>query len=85
MAQKGNKIAGIIKTMLEFTDNSNTQEHCCSILSNFARHEENQISISHEGGIEAVLGAMNNHIHHINVQKEACIALRCLAYHNAEN
>ena len=78
-------IASVIKSMLEDVYNPEVQANGCRALSNMASKHENKLRIAFEGGIEVIIGAMNDHISDVIVQKEACKTLKTLTCHNKEN
>ena len=78
-------VSSIITNMLEYSDHANVQKGGCAALSDLARSEENKTIISHEGGIEVIINAMDNHILNVDVQKYSCKALSSLTHHSDEN
>ena len=75
----------IIMSMLEYSHDAAVQKMGCAELSDLADSEENKITISREGGIEAIINAMNTHLLHVGVQEFSCRALGSLTHHNDEN
>ena len=55
------------------------QEQACWALKNLAANADNQVKVAAEGGIRAILGAMQGHPASAQVQEAACLTLWNLA------
>ena len=60
LAKKG-QVSAIIQGMLQYPGRENVQEQACAALKNLAANADNQVKVAAEGGIRAILGAMQGH------------------------
>ena len=58
------------------------QEACCAALRNLAANDANQVKVAAEGGVGAIVSAMQQHPADAKVQAAACYALQNLTYNN---
>ena len=62
-AKKKGQLSAIIQGMLQYPGRENVQEQACGALKNLAANADNQVKVAAEGGIRAILGAMQGHKH----------------------